>query len=461
MLEEILQKVESLLEAGCINLATDLLAQIMFEWCELPSGGPEPDSPLRALSFSNPHEILFFLRLELENEIYTVFEKPCTLTESREEEDYDFIVDNASTLESRRQVYELDEEAPPPHDLQDVASFPFQVKLKTPSTLSPDEQKSPPTQIYDQIPVILATGAEEDGSDFTGKEIFEEGLLNFDLEEEGAKRQLVLDDIYEGTDSPTLFDDDEELGDFFDDDYFNEIGEGVELTQPLELIDVYPEGRLSIEEKGELVACELAIKYGWENPEEVNFLQKLLSRRGWGQIVITLEKELEDGVDFETLSLAYDFKRLWEERVDWMLAFKKRGWKSELSYSGGRVLSWVASLYIVKVFSNGTTLEELEFFVDQVFDYWFNSIRIKRQQGCFQKYLLTLAKGADCVGGMKRIEGFFYGNAAGCHNFLEVNEFENIEHLSFLREFGLFPDIWLDFLDHSIGAGDVEVMNDY
>ncbi|MEC9483079.1 MAG: hypothetical protein UMU75_07090 [Halomonas sp.] len=208
---------------------------------------------------------------------------------------------------------------------------------------------------------------------FDDREMFEEllgepELLGASMEE----RQYLVED--DNDEFESFFDDGMEDEELFDED-----------LNSLEAVQGEPE-RIS----QYLRACQKAAEFIQRNNWDEIYLYTLaevLNTRGYGAILIHLQRHSDDGMVPEEFLLAIQLKAFWSQnRMLWM-AFSRNG-NSDSTY---RVLSWAQCLRIIRMFSSSMEaipqIEEVERFIEELFEEWYENDGLRQYFRAFSKYL--------------------------------------------------------------------------
>src|SRR5690606_31088728 len=151
--------------------------------------------------------------------------------------------------------------------------------------------------------------------------------------------------------------------------------------------------RLSREDRALQKAAELILKADWPL-STLPLVQQIFVASGWGATRIALEREIEKGLIPEELILASHIKIIWAENDVYWIAFDKNGGSRPSHY----VLSWPTALLVVRSFESLPQIEELELFLDELFETWYGSGYLRRVFRAFSRYLwFRLANLAGCL----------------------------------------------------------------
>lgn len=140
--------------------------------------------------------------------------------------------------------------------------------------------------------------------------------------------------------------------------------------------------RLSREERALQKAAELIGKVNWP-VSALPLIQRIFIMSGWGAARIALEREIERGLTPKELVLAAHIKVIWADNDIYWISFDKTG-SSRLSHY---VLSWPTALLIVRSFEALPQVEEVEFFLENLFADWYENSVLRRTFKAFVRYL--------------------------------------------------------------------------
>lgn len=140
--------------------------------------------------------------------------------------------------------------------------------------------------------------------------------------------------------------------------------------------------RLSREDRALQKAAELVGKANW-SLSTLPLIQQIFVMSGWGQTRLALEREIEKGLTPEELILAAHIKVIWAENDIYWVAFDKTG----SSRPSHHVLSWPTALLVVRSFESLPQVEEIEVFLEGLFESWYENTLMRRAFKAFARYL--------------------------------------------------------------------------
>lgn len=147
-----------------------------------------------------------------------------------------------------------------------------------------------------------------------------------------------------------------------------------------------------------LRACQRAAEFIRKNhwgDSYLHVLAEVLNTRGYGAILTHLQRHADDGMVPEEFQLAIQLKAFWSQNRMLWTAFYRNG-DSDSTY---RVLSWAQCLRIIGML--GTSMggipqvEEVERFIEELFDEWYEDDGLRRYFKSFSKYLSYVTHRAD------------------------------------------------------------------
>lgn len=120
-------------------------------------------------------------------------------------------------------------------------------------------------------------------------------------------------------------------------------------------------------------------------------LFSLFLESSYEQTAIAISNGFSLGLSTEEISLAAQLKGWWRHRTDFMTKIEritKRGdYSSKISR---KILSWNQAFKIVQAFEGCPTLDELEIFVEGLFEFWNSYRTLQREFKSFQGFLLHM-----------------------------------------------------------------------
>lgn len=150
------------------------------------------------------------------------------------------------------------------------------------------------------------------------------------------------------------------------------------LSDSSDLLD----GQLSREDRALQKAAELISSTGWPL-NTLPLIQNIFIMSGWGASRLALEREIERGMTPDELILATHVKVIWAENDYYWISYDQNGSSNLSQY----ILSWPSALLIVRSFESLPQLEELEHFIESLFEYWYEKIHLRKVFRSFNRFL--------------------------------------------------------------------------
>jgi hypothetical protein len=151
--------------------------------------------------------------------------------------------------------------------------------------------------------------------------------------------------------------------------------------------EVVTGGKVSRIERAKQIAVEVIQAYEWDF-QNIGLLQQVFYENGWRACRIAIEQELVRGLTPDELELAIFVRRLWTENQQFWISFihtsKQAGQETRAAY---KCMSWREALRIIRVFSHLPCEEEIQIFIDNIYDDWYCSPSMQRQYKAFIRYL--------------------------------------------------------------------------
>ncbi|MGZ8911008.1 MAG: hypothetical protein ACXW09_13610 [Methylococcaceae bacterium] len=198
--------------------------------------------------------------------------------------------------------------------------------------------------------------------------------------------EIEYDDIEE-----TFVDDEvKSIEDEFDWDGLEDFDE---IDEP-GLVDHFPEyrvttkGKVSRIERAKQIASNVIHSYDW-GIKNLPLLQQVFYENGWAAARVAIEHELARGLTPDELKLAIYVRRLWTENEQFWISFIHVTSNQPIQETRAvyKNMSWREALRIIRVFNSLPSEEEIQLFVDQIYDDWYCSKNLQRQFKVFIRYL--------------------------------------------------------------------------
>lgn len=139
---------------------------------------------------------------------------------------------------------------------------------------------------------------------------------------------------------------------------------------------------ISKEDRAFQKAVQFVSMAGWPS-SVLSLVEQIFLQSGTGATRIALERELEKGMTPRELALAAHLKVVWANNDYYWISYLRNG-SSQLSYS---VMTWPMALQIVRSFDWLPQIEELEIFLESVYEYWYDRYQLRRAFRSFSKFL--------------------------------------------------------------------------
>lgn len=195
------------------------------------------------------------------------------------------------------------------------------------------------------------------------------------------------------------------------------------------------DGRVSREDRALQKAVELIGKAGW-SLTVLPLVQQIFVMSGWGATRLALEREIEKGMTPEELILAAHVKVIWAENDYYWIAYDRSGSSNLSQY----VLSWPTALLLVRAFESLPQLEELEQFIESLYEYWYERLHLRRAFRSFNRFIWF--RMSNLHGCLPASQPFSFGSPHEMpveeYSDLGVNDPLEIERTAQLRAFGVF-----------------------
>lgn len=144
--------------------------------------------------------------------------------------------------------------------------------------------------------------------------------------------------------------------------------------------------RISPWQKAEKVAADFILYADWHE-KHLDFMTNIFCTNGYGATRKALQYLLERNMTFEELYLAYCVREYWQQNESYWITFNGIGAFNRFTSPLYSQLSWRQALSIVRYFTELPEPEEIEFFLEEEFSYWFNHSALRRTHPVFIKYL--------------------------------------------------------------------------
>ena len=104
-------------------------------------------------------------------------------------------------------------------------------------------------------------------------------------------------------------------------------------------------------------------------------LEEIFQHLGWAATKTALEEMVNNGMNVQELKIAYHIRCIWESSEKYTQSSR---WKT---------FSWPMALLIIRSFQNYPQLEEVEVFIERLYDRWLNTPKHYKESYFFLSYL--------------------------------------------------------------------------
>lgn len=146
----------------------------------------------------------------------------------------------------------------------------------------------------------------------------------------------------------------------------------------------------SQEERCRQVAIEFIDSVGWEK-ETLGLVEEIFSVHGWSRCKRSLTDEISRGMTPEELEVAFSIRQFWSQEG----AYACVGVAGTRYDSYGTFLSWPLALKIIRRFRGLPSLEEVEAWLFEKWDYWERILLTRPTVSNFSGFIQLLVNGHD------------------------------------------------------------------
>ncbi|MCD9506159.1 hypothetical protein [Photobacterium phosphoreum] len=182
-----------------------------------------------------------------------------------------------------------------------------------------------------------------------------------------------------------LAEEDCELFDYTDDAFISAF-EDEDLEEEEEQFIDNDRHKLTRWERARQVAVEVIYSTNWSG-KHLTFLTDIFFENGWGAVRVTMEKEIQIGTTIDELMLARDFKEIWKNCDRYWITLSKLSPTAHVTEATYKNMSWAQALKIIRCYNWLPSIDELEVFVEEEFEYWYQHALMRRVYPVFMKYL--------------------------------------------------------------------------
>jgi tetratricopeptide (TPR) repeat protein len=151
---------------------------------------------------------------------------------------------------------------------------------------------------------------------------------------------------------------------------------------------IQEDGKISREDRARQVAVEVLAKSDWDI-KHLSLLKNIFIENGWSAAKAAIEREIGKSLLPEELFLARKIRRFWAGNEQYWMTFHKIRYNSPSQQTDifYKSMSWPESLKIIRCFPSLPDIEEIYTFIDEVFDHWYNSNKLRRIFSAFFQFL--------------------------------------------------------------------------
>lgn len=283
---------------------------------------------------------------------------------------------------------------------QEVATERGEIEVKRPREVLPlKPDAAPPSKPEDAI-VPHAPKLVDDPE-------AEQLTISYDDDLDGGEEDVDLSPIESGNLDFVELDEDEDL-----DDDLDEIGPGTDLIENASLADDFisedfgwedldyfeedasrenedeelAQTGLTRAERARQTAVEVLNRVGWDR-KYLMLLETTFVESGWGAARVAIEDQIERGAVPEEIMLARQVRSIWFNNEHLWTSFRMKSnapfMQAEAVYKN---FSWADALRLIRCFPSVPDQEEVESFIDYVYDEWYSNDRLRRHFKAFLKY---------------------------------------------------------------------------
>jgi hypothetical protein len=202
--------------------------------------------------------------------------------------------------------------------------------------------------------------------------------FNSEFDIDPADLQDITEQEFLTSDKDLLFQDKFE-GDFGE-DFLDCLDDDVETVD--ELSD---NNKLSRRQRARQVALGVIINADWEpNLECIEAVTDIFEEYGWSKTKTSIENAIANGCSLEHIRTARDLRHFWRDNEKFWTTFKGISPFELHARAAYKNLSWPQALSLVEYNEQLMSVEEVERYLDEEFDYWYGNTTLLR---CFPAFL--------------------------------------------------------------------------
>jgi len=171
-------------------------------------------------------------------------------------------------------------------------------------------------------------------------------------------------------------------------DDFYSLDEFDELAHRGNEEDIQQDGKINREDRARQIAVEVLDKCGWDKKHLI-LLQQVFVENGWSAARVAIEREINNDLLPEELVLARKIRLFWSENEQYWITFHKIKYNAPFQQTDAVYInmSWLEALRIIRCFPSYPDIEEIYMFIDETYDYWYNSNSLHKRFKAFLKFL--------------------------------------------------------------------------
>ncbi|WP_167812670.1 tetratricopeptide repeat protein [Marinobacter daqiaonensis] len=141
------------------------------------------------------------------------------------------------------------------------------------------------------------------------------------------------------------------------------------------------------EQRARQAAVDVLERVGWDR-EYLPLLESIFVESGWGAARIAIENQIERGAVPEQIVLARQVRSIWFSNEHLWTTFRMRSnspfMQAQAVYKN---FSWADALRLIGCFTSIPDESEVEAFIEEVYEEWYSSNRLRLHFNAFYKYL--------------------------------------------------------------------------
>jgi hypothetical protein len=454
----LLQEVNRLVSTGLRKSAIDLINEYLEDY-------PNDSSVLSALGRiylleKNPDQAIKYLQLALGTDNSGLTTNNVVTSYGFDELDHDDLdyIDNSATADDLNFSYENEDgyQFTPSTNLNNLGDANNQIIEPTNQKESEQTNENVSFQITTEVFEDLDFESDKDEDDFDPEFIEIYATSTLDNEDYVLPYQSeVYDKLFNEVLEIPDYVDDEEIGEADDTIVIEEAKsiedefdwDGIEDFDDIDEQDIVPflqdyevitGGKVSRIERAKQIAVDVIQSYDW-GIQNIGLLQQVFYENGWAACRVAIEHELVRGLTPDELELAIFVRRLWIENQQYWISFihvtsNLPGQETRAAY---KCMSWREALRIIRIFNQIPSEEEIQLFIDDIYDDWYCSPISQRQYKAFIRYLKYRTGSVRHT--LPANEWFSFNTPVEEDNFIELprDEIKQVKGFNALKDQGI------------------------